>query len=218
MCFEYSIGRTNQFVKVEYDLTSSTITCVFQSSAENSCHVKYGQCHQKLNLTAERNSTTNKVTLQIKSDRSECYAVTASNGTFAVMVEGSFSTGKYKCTKIQLTVLFSFNNMFICTGHSTNSRSKVAIIIGIVVPVTVLLLILVTIIIIVTTVWVYLRRKAHTPTPHDVTNPTAISFDESSTNEAKDIDKPDSPDRHEMVEQRSQPTSSDKFQELAGYC
>ena len=113
VCFEYSTGCTNQFVKVEYDLTSSTITCVFQSSAENSCCIKYGQCHQKLNLTAEGNSTTNKVMLQIKSDRSECYTVTASNGTFAVMVEGSFSTGKYICTK-KLNTINSAILLTIC--------------------------------------------------------------------------------------------------------
>ena len=95
--------------------------------------------------------------------------------------------------------------MFIGTGHSTNSRSKVAIIIGIVVSVAVLLVT----IIIVTTVSVYLRRKARTPTPHDVTNSTA--------NKAKDVDKSDSPDHHEMVEQQSQPISSDKFQDFEGF-
>ena len=93
-------GCTNQFVKVEYDSATSTISCVFLNNRniiEQSCSIKYGKCNQKLVLTASDNSTLespNRVTLQVESDGSDCYVIRASNGTFTVIIEGQFSSGK----------------------------------------------------------------------------------------------------------------------------
>lgn len=89
------IGCTNEFVKVEYNPTASVITCIFQHQWNTTklCSVVYGPCHQNLvHYQASNTSNSDTVLLNIKPDLLDqmfCYIVTASNGTFTIMVEGT---------------------------------------------------------------------------------------------------------------------------------
>ena len=77
---------------MEYNETSSAIICRFVDKLDTSiksCVVMYGQCGQEL-LTARGNSTVeapNTISLLVDSDRIDCYVVTASSGSFTVIVE-----------------------------------------------------------------------------------------------------------------------------------
>ena len=85
-------GCTNQFVKVEYDSAASTITCTFNQldNFENLlCDIRYGRCGQELFDSSSSTTTSNVATLKAKVSGTTCYLVTASNGSYTVMVEGS---------------------------------------------------------------------------------------------------------------------------------
>ena len=94
----------NQFVKVEYDPSTTTISCVFENESDlsqKSCSVEYGMCDKATNMYVVQNSTTedspSTVTLKlstIATNSKNCYVVTArfSNDTLTVMVKGSFET------------------------------------------------------------------------------------------------------------------------------
>ena len=85
-------GCTNQFVKLEYDSAAFTITCTFSQSDnfENlSCDIRYGRCGQELSDSVPSTTTsTNTVTLNLRVSGAICYLVTASNGSYTVLVEG----------------------------------------------------------------------------------------------------------------------------------
>ena len=98
----HTTGCTNEFVTVEIDSTTSTLTCRFQNNlntVEKTCSAVYSLCNQEDIFTTMGNSTSefpNQVTLQIPSG-SDCYTYTirASDGTSSVMVQGRVDPGKY---------------------------------------------------------------------------------------------------------------------------
>ena len=89
-------------MKVEYDPSTTTISCVFENESDlskKSCSVDYGLCGKERNSV--QNSTTegspSTITLKlsaIATNSKYCYVVTArlSNDTLTVMVKGSFDT------------------------------------------------------------------------------------------------------------------------------
>ena len=98
------IGCTNEFVSVQYDSITSTITCDFLDEMDisiKSCSVMYGQCDQMLVHGSQQNGTANSITLRVP-ETFECYKVRASNDTFTIIVEGrmSMNTGKIR---VQIT-------------------------------------------------------------------------------------------------------------------
>ena len=79
-------------MKVEYDSTASTITCVFLNHLDTSvksCNIQYGECDSKVFKRASANTTTDSVMLNIDVSRSICYNVTASNRSRTVIVQGT---------------------------------------------------------------------------------------------------------------------------------
>lgn len=89
-------------MKVEYDPSTKTISCIFQNELElspKSCKVEYKMCDQETYMYSAQNSTTygSLSTLTIKlnkiaMDSQTCYLVTANNDTLTVMVKGRFET------------------------------------------------------------------------------------------------------------------------------
>lgn len=84
-------------MEVVYNSDTSTIVCAFFSKANYSCSIRYGLCSDRNmeSLTMSQRSYaigSDKVLLQIESSGLAlyCYAVRASNGTFALIVEGRF--------------------------------------------------------------------------------------------------------------------------------
>ena len=74
-------------------MTTPAIICRFLNELDTSiksCVVMYGQCGQELDQTAQGNSTMedpNTIPLPVDSDRIDCYVVTASSGSFTVIVD-----------------------------------------------------------------------------------------------------------------------------------
>ena len=106
VCFDAIYAEcNNQFVDIKYNSATSTITCTFLNSSDNSekiCSVEYG--HNNKRMTIAANSTSNTVTLELSLDPSNgnyWFVVTASNGTHTVMVEGNIGT----CTSLNTTLL-----------------------------------------------------------------------------------------------------------------
>ena len=101
-CTRMTLECNNQFVKVEYDPSTTTISCVFENESDlskKSCHVEYGLCGKETNSvhnsTTEGSSST--VTLKLNTiamNSKYCYVVMArfSNDTLTVMVKGNFET------------------------------------------------------------------------------------------------------------------------------
>ena len=93
----YITGCTNEYVKVIYDSTTSTIFCTFLNeldTTEKSCSIKYGLCNQELVNSTQGFSTTktpNSVSLKLTdlSDGVYCYVVSASSDNIAINVKGS---------------------------------------------------------------------------------------------------------------------------------
>ena len=87
---------TNQFVEVQYDSATSTISCVFINeldTSEKSCSIWYGVCDQEQTEMAADNTTTSSVMLNLDltntgSNLMYCYSITARNGTYTVIVDG----------------------------------------------------------------------------------------------------------------------------------
>ena len=87
-------------MKVNYDHTTTTISCTFENKlymSPKSCSVKYGTCDEETKFT--QNSTTDeslsivilKLNLSTSATNSKiCYTVTASNGTFTAVVKGDY--------------------------------------------------------------------------------------------------------------------------------
>ena len=96
VCLYYlTSGCTNQFVRVEFNTTTSTIICRFLNQTDTSvksCAVMYGQCDQELVGSQQGKSTMeapNYIELRVDPAGSglDCYVVTASSEVFSVMVE-----------------------------------------------------------------------------------------------------------------------------------
>ena len=88
-------GCTNQFVEVQYSSADSTISCIFLNQMDTSiksCNVTYGICGQNLKQTVQGSTSLmfpNTVVLKVTQSSSFYYAVTATNDSFTVVVEGS---------------------------------------------------------------------------------------------------------------------------------
>ena len=81
--------------------------------------------------------------MQVESDGSECYVIRASNGTFTVMIEGQFSTGKLWSTYYSLRLsLLNYTD----TPVSEVNGSTIIIVVVVVVS---LLLILVAVVVLI---------------------------------------------------------------------
>ena len=94
------IGCNNEFVHVEYDSDTSTITCTFLDKTDTSiksCSLR--QCDQMPASVPQQNSTVeapNSISLNVATGDSDCYLVTASSNSFRITVEvrTSMGTGK----------------------------------------------------------------------------------------------------------------------------
>ena len=107
-----SSGSTNQFVDVTFNPVTKTVTCFFLNLEEGTkkfCSIVYSVFSERLRCRKlQQNSTslTDEVVMSLvpAHDQNDapieyyCFTVTASNGTFTAVVEGSFSntsvTGK----------------------------------------------------------------------------------------------------------------------------
>ena len=89
--FSHIIECTNEFVRVEYDLGTSTITCNFLNETDTSiksCSLR--QCDLMLASAPGQNSTVeapNSIPLSVATGDSDCYLVTASSNSFRTTVE-----------------------------------------------------------------------------------------------------------------------------------
>ena len=105
MC-SHVIGCTNEFVRVEYDSATSTITCNFLDETDTSiksCSLQ--ECDQMLASVPGLNSTVetpNSIALSVATGDSDCFLVTASNTSFRTSVEirTSVGTGKFRTHNI----------------------------------------------------------------------------------------------------------------------
>ena len=106
--FSHVIGCTNEFVRVEYDSATSTITCNFLDEADVSIKsISLRKCDQILASGPGQNSTVeapNSITLSVATGDSDCYLVTASSTSFRTTVEirTSVGTGKFRTHKFVL--------------------------------------------------------------------------------------------------------------------
>ena len=92
------VGCTNEFVKLKYDPSDSTISCRFLTQpvvSERSCSVKYRKCQEKPThdqLFSMANGTVNPIALTLSlTEGTYCFEVTASNSDFSVMIMGNIS-------------------------------------------------------------------------------------------------------------------------------
>ena len=84
------------------DIKNKSISCNFQDDQDHSmktCNVVYGRCGEKLNNTANSTNSferTNfvQVLLNLSDSGVFCYKVMASNATYSVLIEGSFTIDK----------------------------------------------------------------------------------------------------------------------------
>ena len=90
------VDCVNNFVRVEVDSSSYTVTCVFLNqldAIEKFCNVTYGTCHQGMTemVTSDpTRSDTIDINLRIENpNQTLCYTITAGSGGFIAEVEGN---------------------------------------------------------------------------------------------------------------------------------
>ena len=87
-------------MRVSYDPTATTISCVYENqldSSPKSCSIKYGVCGQEMSTTQGTTTVESPFMVILRLNSStinpmNCYVVTASNETFTLMVKGTFVT------------------------------------------------------------------------------------------------------------------------------
>ena len=90
------LGCMYNSVRIEFDQSTSTISCIFtqQNSAEKSCNVTYCDCNQRQGITATSSLTrSDTVTAQLdigNLSQKLCFTATIMNGNFTVEVIGEF--------------------------------------------------------------------------------------------------------------------------------
>ena len=92
----YTLGRTNTYVNIIFQPTNK-IVCTFLDQREGqgtiSCDIAYGPCQQQPNMIARGKITSpNTVDTDLSINSEYCYVVTASNGTFAILIDLIFSS------------------------------------------------------------------------------------------------------------------------------
>ena len=108
LCNSSTPETTNHFVQFSFDQASKTATCYFLhhqgTSSHKSCTIAYGSLDENcmaLTLSQLSMSVSNSVQIrlpinnQFQPQSEFCFTMTANNGTFAAMVEGTFYTGMY---------------------------------------------------------------------------------------------------------------------------
>ena len=100
------LGRSDHFVDVTVNLASEIVTCLFLQQTENCekyCSIEYAPSRENYKpqnwrkFTANTTATGNVVLLfpslnnseQFQPEEEYCFTVTASNGTFTVLIEGT---------------------------------------------------------------------------------------------------------------------------------
>ena len=88
---------------MEYKTKDKTVLCTFLNpldTSQKSCSVRYGQCGQELSRRMESESrdggSNNVISFKLNiegNDQTLCYAITASNSTYTIIVEGQI--GEY---------------------------------------------------------------------------------------------------------------------------
>ena len=98
----FFIGNIDQYVTVNFE-SASTVVCDFLNQQDEysnkSCTVTFGSCQQDITqfTSVQGHTTSNTVRLKLTSDlQSYCYTINASNGSYAVLLEGIYSSnGKH---------------------------------------------------------------------------------------------------------------------------
>lgn len=93
------IECNNQFVIVTYYSANTSFSCTFlnkSDSSPKSCSVMYGICGQEMSTIQGNAIEGSLFTIAIKLNSSivrstDCYIITASNGTYEIMLNGSIS-------------------------------------------------------------------------------------------------------------------------------
>ena len=98
--FYFLLSECNsQFARVDYYPVNTSISCTFLNKADSSpksCSVLYGTCGQEMD-TIQGNAIDGSpfmIIIQLNSSivrSTDCYIVTASNGTYEIVVNGSIS-------------------------------------------------------------------------------------------------------------------------------
>ena len=94
---------------VTVDLASNHVTCLFHEQTENCekyCSIEYGPSRENCKPQNWRKFTTNSSTstnelllfpsVQFQPEEEYCFSVTASNGTFTVLIEGTTTVSGIK--------------------------------------------------------------------------------------------------------------------------
>ena len=103
----YHVGEIAQFVRISLNISSSYITCLFyhQSNSTKKCSFIFGllvnskaNCKLLSSSNMSNTSTNERVYVGFSIGETQlqdeyCFTVTASNGTFTVIIEGSFVAG-----------------------------------------------------------------------------------------------------------------------------
>ena len=100
MClhFIYFVGTKNEFVDVKFESATSVVCDFHNEDGQNNkvCAITFGQCQQPLNISVQGVTThdlPNTVILELPIDlESYCYLINATNGTFNVLIEGSYTS------------------------------------------------------------------------------------------------------------------------------
>lgn len=97
------IGCINDFVRLNFNTTTSTFSCIFlnklNNNSETYCSIVFGICNKELTKMVEGYATTenpSSILLNLTGllDETYCYNVIASHGATIVKVEGKIIKGK----------------------------------------------------------------------------------------------------------------------------
>ena len=138
-----SSGVPNDFVELSFDMVLKIVTCSFlhkQDTSTKHCSIMYGFPGKTCRTLGHQSSSNTSSHVQIglpidyQPQNKHCFRVTASNDTFTVIVEGSFTTQlSSKSTKIR--ILAGSNSVFVYTGDSgakfTNNESLLGFSVGV---------------------------------------------------------------------------------------
>ena len=90
----------DQYVDVNFE-SASRVVCRFLNQQDEysnkSCTITLRLCEQNIleSVSVQGHTTSNPVRLEFSSNlQSYCYTINASNGTFAVLIEGMYNNGK----------------------------------------------------------------------------------------------------------------------------
>lgn len=98
-------AEVNRFVDVDVKQSSYRVTCTFlypklSNINKNYCSILYGQLGGNCRTLSQASSKLSDIVtiglpLEEDLEMEYCFSVTASNGTFTAIVEGTFKVGEY---------------------------------------------------------------------------------------------------------------------------